>query len=301
MVKLIADTRERAVIPFIEVEHDIQQMPIGDYIIESDDGIPLACFERKTLADYGASIRDGRKYENFDKMFGLRDASPHLQLYLILEGDFMPVSQEDKHGGIKYSSILSSATNLMVERGVFMIQTQDKKHTAIRLGQLLASFGKRRPNATENKAADAKTTNAMELRYSGTGNGASVRFIRSDEEEAKLCLSAVPGISVETANIILSHHSIIELIMEPSLISGISRPNGRKIGAAVERTFTAFRMSVDDAAKMLSKITGIAGTTGIKSTVITQSLVQMSIADKIDGINDVLSEKIIRIINTKKN
>ena len=292
MVKLVVDARERAIVPHITIPHEVSQMPIGDYIIEADDGTPLACFERKTLSDFGSSIRDRRKYENFDKMFGLRGSAPHLQLYLILEGDFTP-DPEEKFGGIKYSSILSSATNLMVERDVFMIQTSGKQHTAQRLEQLVASFEKRRPTARGAEDVDNKTVENINAKYVGSGSGTALRFVRSEIEEATLCLSAVPGLSLETARVVLEHHSIAELIKAPEKLATVPRPSGRKIGKVASEAFARSRSSVDESSKILSKITGISG------KMIKKSLIEIVQLDTIDDMGKHRSDKIIKILNTK--
>ena len=66
---LVADARERAVIPFIESEfqhHEffIKQVTTADYLIcrQPPDGeaVVLAAFERKSHADFAASFKDGR-------------------------------------------------------------------------------------------------------------------------------------------------------------------------------------------------------------------------------------------------
>jgi hypothetical protein len=80
---LVADARERAVIPFIESEFQrhafiVKQVTTADYLICTQpvpDGEPvvLAAIERKSHADVAASFKDGR-HENIRKMLALRAA-----------------------------------------------------------------------------------------------------------------------------------------------------------------------------------------------------------------------------------
>jgi ERCC4-type nuclease len=61
MRNIIVDHRERAVIPYITIIHQVKQLPIGDYIIHENDCTPFI-IERKTLEDLSASIKDKRIY-----------------------------------------------------------------------------------------------------------------------------------------------------------------------------------------------------------------------------------------------
>lgn len=179
----IVDDRERAMFPHIEnikLKHVKQRLSIGDYIIKSQNNELLACIERKTLDDYGASIRDGRKYENFDKMFSLRARLPHLQLYLIVEGGrkitavdetktpkvfIVPPDPETAFSGIKYKGIITSATNLMIERDVYVIYTTSREDTAEKLAKLVDTFAKKRPNIQYSAFKDFATSEELRIKY----------------------------------------------------------------------------------------------------------------------------------------
>lgn len=68
---LKVDNRERTIIPALitackaidGVTVEVENMPLGDAGIYSDDGKELVLFERKSLSDLAASIKDGRYSE----------------------------------------------------------------------------------------------------------------------------------------------------------------------------------------------------------------------------------------------
>jgi hypothetical protein len=144
---LIADMRERGVIPHLEPllnpigcrpALEVHQIHTGDYLLcrHNIDGgqtstSVIACFERKSLKDFVQSFRDGR-WENRKKMFELR-ARTGCQLYYIVEGPAFPNPTWVVGSGTKYQSILSAMTTLPLASGVHIIQTKDTRHTAQRL------------------------------------------------------------------------------------------------------------------------------------------------------------------------
>jgi ERCC4-type nuclease len=77
------------------------QITVGDYIVVSGDKI-VAVIERKTLDDYGASLKDGRA-NNKQKMINLRKKTGCRIIYII-EGDAFP-SPNDCYSNIPYKNI----------------------------------------------------------------------------------------------------------------------------------------------------------------------------------------------------
>ena len=137
-MELYADHRERAVIGLLQhlVPVEVRQMTHGDYAI-SQDGRVVATFERKTLADLAASIKDGR-IQNHQKLLHLR-AQESCDIYYIIEGDnCTPVDR--KIGGLKFSALLSKLDSWMIRDKVFVLWTKDAEATASRLANLLRKY-----------------------------------------------------------------------------------------------------------------------------------------------------------------
>ena len=143
---LIIDTRERAVIPFLDTEikkfkYIQKQINTGDYLICSqfDSNLKIhACIERKTYVDFAASFRDGRYTAGIEKMKKLRSETG-CQLYFFIEGTAFP-SITRKFSRIPYTCILGAINKLMVKHNIFIIQTEYEQHTAKRLNDLLITY-----------------------------------------------------------------------------------------------------------------------------------------------------------------
>lgn len=138
---LVIDTRERAVLPFIDdaiTDHHyiIKQITVGDFAICKGEQI-LASIERKTLDDFAASFRDAR-YENVKKMINLRE-NTGCKLLFFVEGPAFP-SPSRKFCRVPYANILAAMTKLMVRDDIFVIQTENEQHTAKRLADLLRTY-----------------------------------------------------------------------------------------------------------------------------------------------------------------
>jgi len=153
------DHRESKVIDTIKVEFAkppifgeaqidviIKTLDIGDYMISVDTGVDtesiLAIVERKTLADYGASIIDGRA-GNLDKLLRLRENSG-CRIYYIVEGQYSPGADE-KFGGVAYHSILANMVDISIVHDIHIIRTRDIAGTASQLKFLCERYYKLYP------------------------------------------------------------------------------------------------------------------------------------------------------------
>ena len=119
---LIVDDRERAVVPSLECDESatsiiVQRLTVGDYIIVHGDTVEMV-IERKSLADFGASIKDGR-YNNSEKVLNfLATATPatraRCKIAYIIEGPLVN-RPNDCYGGIPFKYIESAINRLMLE------------------------------------------------------------------------------------------------------------------------------------------------------------------------------------------
>ena len=83
---MIIDDREKQIISTLivsNIKFEIKRLAIGDFVILEKDSISL--FERKTLKDFAASIKDGR-YENIIKLANSR--TENTKAFLIIEGNY---------------------------------------------------------------------------------------------------------------------------------------------------------------------------------------------------------------------
>ena len=105
----------------IEKIHKIKkiQLPIGDVVLEDNLGNTILIFERKTLYDLAASIKDGRYNE---QSFRLDKENIHNHnIVYIIEGDIERYNE--KRGRIVKKVLISSMFSLMYYKGFSVMRT----------------------------------------------------------------------------------------------------------------------------------------------------------------------------------
>jgi len=106
-----------------------ERLAIGDIAItkEQTDNIePFVLFERKTLYDLAASIKDGRYKE---QSFRLSNAEIHNHnIIYIIEGDLS--RYDEKRGRISKTALQSAMVSLMFYKGFSVFRTMNEEETA---------------------------------------------------------------------------------------------------------------------------------------------------------------------------
>ena len=97
-------------------------LPLGDFMIRSDDGIDLILIERKSLTDLLASIKDGRYEEQSHRLKHASGIPSHNIIYLI-EGFFSSISLQDK------KMVLSAMTSIHYFKGFSVYRTYSIQET----------------------------------------------------------------------------------------------------------------------------------------------------------------------------
>ena len=104
----------------------IEQLHIGDVVFEDESGKPVIIFERKTLADLAASIKDGRYSEQSFRL----DKEPihnHNIIYII-EGDIERYNE--KRTRISKKTLISCMFSLLYYKGFSVLRTNTIFETA---------------------------------------------------------------------------------------------------------------------------------------------------------------------------
>jgi hypothetical protein len=277
-VYLIVDSRERAVIPFIETvlqEHAYiaKQVTTGDYLICRSGEIPkiLACVERKTLVDFAASFKDGR-VENIRKMRALR-AATGCALYYFIEGPAFP-SPARRFARIPYGNILAAMTKLMVRDGVFIVQTADERHTATRLNELMHTYASVTEPHVEIRAGDSDGDGDID------GDGGDneplavpdVLTIRHEETELDAAVnmwSRLRGISIVLGKIITREFTVAALAtgkVSCAQIRALKTATGRGINKDAVASLLAIQ--ADEFGHGVKLISGLRNITPATATII---------------------------------
>jgi len=134
-----------------EVQFESKCLEQGDYIItvqnkindtasHSDTigkNIPVSIIERKSLKDYGASLKDGR-HLNRDKLLEFRRVTG-AKIYYIIEGKKKP-NLNSRFAGIRYAQIKRSISNLIKNYDIHVIYSANPEETAQELKFLTETY-----------------------------------------------------------------------------------------------------------------------------------------------------------------
>ena len=104
----------------------IEQLHIGDIVFENDSGSPILIFERKTLNDLAASIKDGRYTEQSFRLD--KEAIHNHNIIYIIEGDIERYNEKKTH--ISKKTLTSSMFSLLYYKGFSVIRTNTIFETA---------------------------------------------------------------------------------------------------------------------------------------------------------------------------
>lgn len=228
---LVIDIREHELIKCLQsqnVTFTVSTMPVGDILITSASRKSMLLFERKTLSDLVASLKDGRLYEQLqrrrawslnsddsnDNNQEISSLHQHRRRFVILEGIEAPnvFSGSNELGdidGISLKTIQSILLDLVTLRDESILITTSPNSTAILISRLLSRF-------SENQNLEIQS----DMPYKPATQTSSIKLQRRanlDECTTILCmhLSAIPGVSFAKARQIATHlkvNSIREFI-----------------------------------------------------------------------------------------
>ena len=295
MLSLIVDTRERAVIPFIEeeiknYEYEVKQINTSDFLIckkEENSLKILASIERKTHNDFAASFKDGR-YNNLNKMLDLRKTT-NCQLYFILEGNAFP-SPNRKFSRIPFSNILSAVTKMMVKHGIFIIQTENEAHSAKRISDLIKTY-----DTVDDLYVAQENKEICGIECSDITN----RIEPREDETIINVWSKLNGISIVSAKMLSKEFSIKELaIQEVKLekINNLKTLTGRPLNKnAINSLMSIYSNNIDNSVKLLSGIPNISCQTIKQVLTHTNGLHQLCLLPPND-ISEISIKQINRTV-----
>ena len=111
-----------------EKSHKIkkEQLHIGDIVLEDDSGKSIIIFERKTLYDLAASIKDGRYNEQSFRLD--KEAIHNHNIIYLIEGDIERYNE--KKGRITKKVLISSMFSLLYYKGFSVFRTNSICETA---------------------------------------------------------------------------------------------------------------------------------------------------------------------------
>jgi len=180
----------------------IEALPIGDIIICDDSGVEKMIIERKTINDLLASIKDGRYDEQSCRLSGL-PINNHNIVYLI-EGS---VSATHFNRALIFSSMFS----LGYYKGFSVFRTMSVEESAFFLINTVQKMAREQAKGSGREAYVEGVT--VEKEYIST-----LKKVKSENITPaninELMLSQIPGISAQSAKVIMEKFKTIPLLLE---------------------------------------------------------------------------------------
>jgi ERCC4-type nuclease len=242
------DTREDALNDMLRMNltgttHTTRSEPlaVGDVILSSDDGkTDYIVFERKSLADLAASIRDGRYKEQSHRLQAMPGMHNHNVVYVI-EGDFARYNERFSKIGKK--ALLSAMCSLNYYKGFSVVRTMSIletyeliHHYADKLSVSPAPYGHYRVVADAVANANANTADADAVANANANTADADAVANADAETPSYCsvmkvkqvkcenitpqnigeimLCNIPGVSSKTAAAIVKQFPTLRALME---------------------------------------------------------------------------------------
>jgi len=194
--------------------HEIksERLPLGDIIIHDPiQQKDIVLFERKSLNDLAASIRDGRYKEQSFRLSQITDFHNHNIIYII-EGDiakYRPApSSGASSGSVTKSALQSAMVSLLYYKGFSVIRTMNVGETAdfilhfadkvakeSAISGMKPAYSSSSVTETSNDAAATATAD----RYSEVASKKEKRDFITRENIGEIMLAQVPGVSPKIA------------------------------------------------------------------------------------------------------
>ena len=189
--------------------HEIksERLPLGDVILHDPSqgqglGRDIVIFERKTLADLAASIRDGRYKEQSFRLIETAAATgfhTHNIVYII-EGDL--ARYDERHTQIMKTALQSAMVSLMYYKGFSVVRTMNVGETA----DFILHFADKVAKEGPLSVADTGTTATTAQGYSEVSAKKEKRDYITRENIGEIMLAQVPGVSAKMASAILAKY-----------------------------------------------------------------------------------------------
>lgn len=199
-MQLIIDNREpKEIITLLQSRVDnveLDNLNIGDYIIKNNNGDIVLIFERKSLSDLIASIKDGRYNE---QSFRLTECEiDNRNIYYIIEGNIMNFC--NKNNETLQKTLFSSMLSLSYKKGFSLLHTSGMIETCEFIIRFYDKLKIDKPLKKREQNTDIKYSNVVK-----TVKKANVTKDNINE----IMLASIPGISSTVANELMKEYKTI--------------------------------------------------------------------------------------------
>ena len=201
-----------------------ESLSVGDVILSSADGeTDYIVFERKSLQDLAASIRDGRYKEQSHRLQALPEVHNHNVVYIV-EGDFARYNERFSKIGKK--ALHSAMCSLNYYKGFSVVRTMSIMethelihHYADKLAASPAPYGHyhvvKAPQTNQTDETDDTVSYCSVLK---------VKQVKCEnitlQNIGEIMLCNIPGVSCKTAAAIVKKYPTLRTLMEAFHTSG---------------------------------------------------------------------------------
>lgn len=199
-MKLLVDNREPkeliAILKSRLANVELNNLDIGDFVIKTDADETVMIFERKSLSDLVASIKDGRYTE---QSFRLSECPiNNHNIYYIIEGNIMSFCNKkpDQIQKMIYSSMLS----LSYKKGFSLLHTCGVVETCEFIIRFMTKLESEKPELATDKPADISYSNIIK-----TSKKANV----TKGNIGEIMLSQIPGLSIVVAQELMKEYKTL--------------------------------------------------------------------------------------------
>jgi ERCC4-type nuclease len=185
-----------------------ENLPLGDAIICTNEGVEKIIIERKSLADLASSIRDGRYNE---QGFRLNQCEMHNHhIYYIIEGDFR--YYKPFKGMPDKKALLSAMVSISYYKGFSIYRTNNLEETAEWIVHFATKMVKEGPNALPFYNGGAE-----QLESSTSYTQVVAKRVKKDnitqDNIGEIMLSQIPNVSSASAMAIMNKFSTFSKLL----------------------------------------------------------------------------------------
>jgi ERCC4-type nuclease len=204
MLELIIDNREknaqdvyRTMSSLIDDKSSVKidVLSIGDYQISYNNDVILV-IERKTIADYAASIKDGRHREQKGRLLG--QYQKNKILYLI-EGDLTQNNNSYRYNNVSKDTIISAIFNTILRDEIQVFHTSNNNETIEIIMSLYKKLKKNGISFIEEKKDNYEDNLLDTIKETKGGN-------MTPEISFRMMLNSIPTVSNKISQRIVKYH-----------------------------------------------------------------------------------------------
>ena len=189
-----------------------EALPVGDVILSSSDGeTDYIVFERKSLADLAASIRDGRYKEQSLRLQAFPNVHCHNVVYII-EGDF--ARYNERFSKIGKGALQSAMCSLNYYKGFSVVRTMSVMETY----ELVHSYANKlaaSPAPYGHYQDEEGGVGASPPPYCGVLKVKQVKCENiTPQNIGEIMLCNIPSVSTKTAAVIMKKYPTMRALMD---------------------------------------------------------------------------------------